>query len=240
LSSWDLGTGRRRAAVLAANFEAAFEPLRSARSWWPRTTSYSAWTLLRCRELGPAEAVADPVLRSWLHGALREWGATRSGVIAPGGLATRLTRPAFRDALRAAGGLSLTDFRAARHGEVLATLFHGLEGIKASNAQLVAVSKGLYHLLPELIVPFDNVITCGFFGWTRLPNRADDAWLADVYGILARVARAVGRRTLRELGRHPWARDPDVAGALRLGQARVLDFGMEGYRRSRGMPWYVD
>src|SRR5207247_9209386 len=151
---WDVGTGRRRAAALAANFEAAFDPMRSARGWWPATTKHSAWTLLRCRELGPQEAVRDPVLRGWLHGALREWGATRSGAIPPSGLARRLTRPRFLEALGAAGEVSLTEFTASSHGDVLAQLFHGLEGMKSSDAQLVAVSKGLYHLLPELIVPF--------------------------------------------------------------------------------------
>jgi hypothetical protein len=28
----------------------------------------------------------------------------------------------------------------------------------------------LYHALPELIVPFDGQVTCGFFDWESLPK----------------------------------------------------------------------
>ena len=240
MSAWDLSTGRRRGAALGANFEAAFAPIRAERDWWPDTTKHSARTVLRSRELGAEQAVTDRVFRQWLHTSLREWKATRSGAIPPAGLARRLTAPAFVETLRRAGRISLTDFTASKHADVLGQLFQGLDGIKSSEAQVVAVSKTLYHLLPELIVPFDNVITSGFFGWSRLPDHAEEAWLLDMYGVLAGTARTVGRATLEALGTLPGARDPAVGAALRLGQGRVIDLGMEGYRRSRTQAWYVD
>jgi hypothetical protein len=57
--------------------------------------------------------------------------------------------------------------------------------------------------------------------------------------VLAEVAAAVGASELERLGTPTWPLDPAVAGALRIGQARVVDFGMEGYQRSRGETWYV-
>ncbi|HXJ65295.1 MAG TPA: hypothetical protein VNN79_16190 [Actinomycetota bacterium] len=191
------------------------------------------------RRAGPERIAADRELRGWLYRALGEWGALRGGEIDPRRFARKLTAPAFVQALGEARDLRISRFDPNRHGEVLVRLFEGLDGIKSSEAQLVATSKALYHLLPELVVPFDGVITCGFFGWNTLPQRIHAEWLIGVYTLLAGVASKVGSRELDRLGTPSWPLDPAVAGALRLGQARVIDFGLEGYRRSAGRPWYV-
>jgi hypothetical protein len=141
--------------------------------------------------------------------------------------------------LRDAGQLSLDEFDATRHGDLLVRLFEGLEGVKSSAAQVVFASKTLHHLLPELIVPFDNQITCGFFGWRMLPNRASAEWLCGIYSILGDVASEVGPKTLDALGEPYWPLDPAVSRAFRIGRARVVDLGMEGYRRSAAEDWYV-
>jgi hypothetical protein len=195
--------------------------------------------LLRAREVGPKAAVSDPVLRGWLFAALGEWGARRGGEIDQRRFARKLTAPGFVEALGEAQEFQLARFDPKRHGDVLVRLFDGLDGIKSSEAQLVAISKGLYHLLPELVVPFDGVITCGFFAWNALPTRVHGEWLTDVYEVLAGVASKVGPRRLDRLGTPTWPLDPAIGAALRLGQARVIDFGLEGYRRSAGEPWYV-
>jgi hypothetical protein len=235
----DLTTGRRRAAALAAHFDSAFSRLREDDSWWPNTKKHSAWVLVRVREFGPERVVKDPVLRGWLLKAMGEWRATRSGVIEPRRFAKHLMGHDFLGALHEASGIQLSEFDSAAHGPVIARLFEGLEGIKSSQAQLVATSKTLYHLLPELIVPFDNQVTCGFFGWRNLPTIADQAWLTSIYSILGEIARGVGSDALESLGQPGWPLDRSVANALRIGQARVVDFGMEGYQRSRGEDWYV-
>lgn len=170
--------------------------------------------------------------------ALGEWGALRGGSISPRRLASHLTAPAFEEAVGEASVVSLSGLAASESGSLIVRLFRGLEGIKSSNAQLVAVSKTLYHLLPELIVPFDSKVTCGFFGWRSLPERVDESWLLEVYSTLSEVAESVGSDTLRPLGRPGWPLDPAVAQALRIGEARVVDFGLEGYRRSTGAAWY--
>lgn len=240
MANWiDLTTGRRRAAVLAAHFDAAVAPLREDASWWPNTKQRSAWVLLRVREFGPERLVTDRALRGWLLGALNEWRAGRGGAIDPGRFARRLTAPSFLQALASARTVTLAGFDPDAHARVLAELFDALVGIKRSEAQLVASSKTLYHLLPELIVPFDGVITCGFFGWNALPKVAEPAWLSDVYSVLAGIAAGLGPERLDRLGTPSWPLDPAVASALRIGQARVVDFGMEGYRRATGRPWYV-
>jgi hypothetical protein len=240
MPNWtDLTTGRKRATVLAAHFGAAIAPMREARSWWPDSRKFSTWVLLRTREVGPASVVENPALRTWLLRALGEWGALRGGSIDPRRFRKLLTAPGFVGGLHEAQTMRLTDLDPATHAETLVGLFDALDGIKTSEAQLVAISKTLYHLLPELIVPFDGQITCGFFGWTRLPDRPDRDWLIEVYSLLGGVAAAVGADELERLGTPVWPKDPAVAGALRIGQARVVDLAMEGYRRSRAQAWYV-
>jgi hypothetical protein len=240
MGNWtDLATGRRRAAVLAAHFGAAMAPMREDRSWWPDSKKHSAWVLLRAREFGPASVVEDPVHRRWLLRALTEWRATRGGSIEPRRFSRLLTASGFVAGLHEAQGMQLAGFDPVAHADTLVGLFDALDGIKTSEAQLVAISKTLYHVLPELIVPFDGQVTCGFFGWTALPDRPHRGWLIDVYSLLGDVAAAVGADELERLGTPAWPQDPAVAGALRIGQARVVDFGMEGYQRSRGEAWYV-
>jgi hypothetical protein len=240
MAQWsDLSTGRRRAGALAANFDAAIAPLRRLPSWWPNTRQRSARVLLRVREIGSERAVTDPEFRGLLLGALNEWRAGRGGAIDPRGLARRLTAPAFVDALGSARTMTLARFDRDRDADILARLFDGLVGMKSSEAQLVAISKTLCHLVPELVAPFDGVITCGFFGWSALPKVAEAAWLSDVYSVLGGIARRVGARRLDRLGTPLWPLDPGVAAALRIGQGRVVDLGLEGYRRASDQPWYV-
>ncbi|HEY7281369.1 MAG TPA: hypothetical protein VID47_07210 [Actinomycetota bacterium] len=235
----DLSTGRRRAGVLAGNFDAAIAPLRERPSWWPNTRQYSARVVLRVREVGVERAVTDRAVRGWLLRALNEWRAGRGGAIDPSRLSRRLTAPTYLEALRSAETITLARFDPDVDAGVLAELFDGLVGIKRSEAQVVAISKTLCHLLPELIAPFDGVITCGFFDWNALPKVADQGWLADVYAVLGGIARKVGARRLERLGTPAWPLDPAVGAALRIGQGRVVDLGLEGYRRARDEPWYV-
>jgi hypothetical protein len=195
----ELTTGERRAAVLARNFESAFAPMRRNRAWWPSTEKHSAWAIIRVREVGPDRAVDSATFRARLLGALGEWGAFRGGSVSSQRLARHLTSSASVEALREACRLSLDEFDVARHGDLLVRLFQGLEGVKSSEAQLVFVSKTLHHLLPELIVPFDNRITCGFFGWSTLPKKASAEWLCSIYSILGDVASEVGPDTLDAL-----------------------------------------
>jgi hypothetical protein len=209
-------------------------------SWWPNTKKHSAWVLVRGREFGPELLVKDRVSREWLLRALDEWRATRGGPIEPRRFARRLTSPGFLDALREAHSIQLAEFDPAAHSDVVVDLFERLDGIKASHAQLVAISKTLYHLLPELIVPFDGQVTCGFFNWNGLPKNVHPEWLSEVYSVLGGIAASVGSRELDRLGRPAWPLDSAVSDALRIGQARVVDFGLEGYRRSRAEDWYVD
>jgi hypothetical protein len=64
--------------------------------------------------------------------------------------------------------------------------------IVENNAKLVAGTKTLHHLLPDLVVPIDRVFTGGFFGWhgSDLQYRQRGC-LVQAAECFARVARAV-------------------------------------------------
>ncbi len=227
MASWtDLTTGRRRAAALVAHFDFAMARMREDASWWPNTKKHSAWVLVRVREFGPERLVKDRISREWLLRALHEWRATRGGPIEPRRFARRLTSPGFLDALQDARSIQLAGFDPAAHSEVVVNLFDKLDGIKESHTQLVAISKTLYHLLPELVVPFDGQVTCGFFNWNGLPKDVNPEWLSEVYSLLGEIASGVGSEKLDRWGQPPWPVDPAVSTALRIGQARVVDFGL--------------
>jgi hypothetical protein len=108
------------------------------------------------------------------------------------------------------------------------SLLDALDGIKTSEAQIVAISKTLYHLLPELIVPFDGQVTCGFFDWPSLPKRPHRDWLSEVYSLLGELAGGVGARELDRLGRPTWPLDSAVGLACGLARRGLWTSGWRG------------
>src|SRR5581483_9697158 len=119
------------------------------------------------RRLGSAEAaIADQNFLQALMGTLAEWGLGVRG--------SRLVDPErLRASLRAhASEIAALDGRLIEDPHLdldqtiseLWTLTQELE-IVDNEATLVAASKTLHHVLPDLVVPIDRSWTQRFFGW---------------------------------------------------------------------------
>jgi hypothetical protein len=113
-------------------------------------------------------------------------------------------------------------------------LFDALRDLKPTQRKWVATSKTLHHLLPDLIVPMDNLMTAPFLGLGALPVRFDAGFLAEAYGAFTQVALdkedGIGSRRIRAAAREvPW----QTAGAshrdCQVGVARVIDFAIAGF-----------
>jgi hypothetical protein len=72
-----------------------------------------------------------------------------------------------------------------------------------NNAPLVAGSKALHHLLPELVPPMDRAYTQQFFGWHNPEFQyGQQKCFRIAFAALALVARRVNPRQFVEA--HPW------------------------------------
>jgi hypothetical protein len=128
---------------------------------------YHVETIQRRREVGSvATAVHDDQFLATLYKTLQAWGI--------GARASKLTSfAAFVSALRAkTSEMAALENRAIddpemnvnETGQQLWRLVNTL-GIVDNDARMVAGSKALHHLLPELVVPIDRAYTQKFFCW---------------------------------------------------------------------------
>jgi hypothetical protein len=118
-------------------------------------------------------------------------------------------------------------------------LFEAVGDIKPTSRKWVVTSKTLYHLLPDLIVPMDNLLTAPFLGRSSLPATFEPAFLVEAYSAFVDLAtnrrHGIGSPAVRRAARQvPF---PVPAAALvdcRIGLARVVDFAIAGFVLEHG------
>src|SRR5207248_4191341 len=120
-------------------------------------------------------------------------------------------------------------------GHDLFELFDAVGEVKPTERKWVATSKLLYHLLPDLIVPMDNLATAPFLGRSQLPVAFDTAFVEEAYAAFVELATGISAARVREAAN---AVPFPVSGAARqdcrIGMARVVDFAIAGYVRDHG------
>lgn len=147
---------------------------------------------LRWQAGSAAAAAADPAFAASLHRTLQAWGiGVRRSVLAPG--------PAFATALAAAcpalvklDGLRIDDpaLPDGTTGRIWA-LIRGL-GVVDNQAKIVAGTKTLHHLLPDLVPPMDREWTGLFFAYQ--PQRfqsGQQALFGNMYATFREIATQV-------------------------------------------------
>lgn len=177
---------------------------------------------LRRKHASAAAAARDPVFVESLYCTLRAWGL--------GGRGSKLCPwAAFGPALRSVGG-TLEPLEPLRIDaddlnvdNCVDTIWRAVEslGVVQNKAPLVAGSKTLHHLLPDLIPPMDRAYTQTFFGWHNPQfqyRQAECFRLA--YTALVVVARRAN--AAQYVGTHPW----------HSSVSKVLDNGVVGLVRA--------
>lgn len=157
-------------------------------------TAHRQTIVLRRQAASVEAAVGDPAYVASLRRTLLAWGIGRR--------ASRLVPEedfalALQAALPVLGEFASVTIDAIEDGEAVADqLWRAIStlGVVTNQAKLVAGTKTLHHLLPELVVPMDRAWTGTFFR-LHLPEWQDPASQRRIfrmaYGHLARVARQV-------------------------------------------------
>jgi len=220
-----------RTAAVAGDFDASWATIAGERAWWPDRMQVDL-----DRMLTDAGSISAAVERAdyirLLHRSLNRWKAFRGAALTDEHLARVL-----RGAAPVLDGVRGTNIATMRTSRVprLFEAFDALRDLRPSVRKWVATSKTLHHLLPELVVPMDNMITAPFLGRATLPDRFDVEFLEETYAAFLGLRDAIGVRRLRAAARqvpHP------IPGAslreCRVGMARVIDFAIAGYVGGHG------
>jgi len=176
-------------------------------------------TIRRRRELGTIDAsLADEKFLAGLLTTLDAWGIGRraSRMVAPDEFNSTLRE--HREELSALEHYSIESAN-LDIAIVSKTVWHLVEtlGIVENKSKIVAGTKALHHLLPDLVVPMDRAWTGLFFGWTATdPQSNQERTFTRTFEAYARVARLVQPSNY-------------VGAGWRTSATKVLDNAMIGY-----------
>ena len=176
-------------------------------------------TIDRRRALGSVDAaVYDDRFTELLHSVLQRWGiGRRASRLAPLGEFRQRLRDRVPELVHLEP-FSLDDpaLDVAATAETVDRLISEL-GVVDNLARIVAGTKTLHHLLPDLVPPMDRAWTGAFFGWSVLdPQNHQTAIFSEAFSSFAEIATVARPSRL-------------VGDGWRTSPTKVLDNALIGY-----------
>ncbi len=182
-------------------------------------------TIDRRRELGSARAaISDYAFTALLHATLQSWGIGRRGSRLAPVEAFRQRLVSLADDIAALEDLEVADEHLAATS-VAATLDRLIRelGIVDNKSLIVAGTKTLHHLLPELVPPMDRRYTGAFFGWRPAdPQTHQTTILGHAFDSFSEIARRTNPSRL-------------VGDGWRTSTTKVLDNAVVAYCTRNGL-----
>jgi len=215
-----------RTGAVAATFDRSWSEMLASPGWWPDRWQAECIRLARTAG-GAAAALESDDYVDALCSSLVRWKAFRG---------TPFDRGRVVSSLRAAApllapweGVSILRLPARRVPELF-ELFEAVRDIKPTTRKWVVTSKTLHHLLPDLVVPMDNIMTAPFLGTSALPATFDAAFLVEACAAFRGLAAAIGPSRVRAAARDaPYPVAGYSTRDCRIGHARVLDYAVAGF-----------
>jgi hypothetical protein len=180
----------------------------------------------RRRLHGSAESLLrDVQFLEYVYAVLPSWGMHRMGPLAAkvtefSSLVNSLR--SVQSAIEELWPLDITRLDPADVPEVAAKTWHVIAAIKASTSetQIVAGSKTLHHLLPDLVPPIDRQYTFRFFTGQKAVSSGDKQAFLEWFPYLAEI----GRRCRSSI-------DSAVArgAVMATGRAKLIDNAIIGF-----------
>ncbi|MRR11169.1 hypothetical protein EG835_01470 [bacterium] len=212
---------------LLQNFEACLDAFEvdarfSGPSWYFHEKAIAAR-----QSRGLRSILEDDGWFDLLYATLTAWGMHRMG---PGGAKLRELdeiKASVRAHADQIDALSTLDITRLEHGQALVVareVWSLIEGLKvsASQARIVANSKTLHHLLPDLVPPIDREYTFRFFYGRNMLSIPEREAFLEVYTQLCMIARDSAAIVSTRLDDH-W----------NTSKSKVIDNAIIGYMRSR-------
>jgi hypothetical protein len=224
-----------RTAAVARSFSRSWDLLLGRRGWWPDERQVECARLLREAGSG-AGAITSEEFVVALGASLRSWRAFRGVRFEHERVVRSLQMVA--PMLGRWEGTSILTLRRDRVADLF-ELFEAIQDIKPTSRKWVVTSKTLYHLLPDLIVPMDNLMTAPFLGRSSLPATFEPAFLVEAYAAFVDLAanreHGIGSSAVRRAATQvPFPVSSASPEDCRIGLARVVDFAIAGFVLEHG------
>lgn len=184
-----------RLALLRSGFAAHLAAFRESQLFTGPSVHFHTKAIARLAQFQtPGAAVQDDEFVDLVYATLTAWGMHRMGP--KGAKLTEIDR--FRAGLRrhapaldALSALRIGDCAGDQASVVAGRLWRIIEDldVTASATKLVAGTKALHHVLPELVPPMDREYTIRFFFHHKTLNRGDQAAFLEMFPHLCVVAR---------------------------------------------------
>jgi len=171
----------------------------------------------------PSEALLDDLFFDYLYATLTAWGLHRMG---PG--STKLAeleeiKASFRrqkEQICNLQSLKITDIQDNSVDSVTLTLWELLDNVtvSASKTKIVANSKALHHILPDLMPPIDREYTLRFFYNHTTLNQGDKVAFKEIYPYFYKIASTCRDNIMSHVG-----------FGMNTSQSKVIDNAIIGF-----------
>lgn len=215
-----------RVVQLIAGFTSYVEVFQRAEAFPGPSLYFHMKAIDRRREhTAIASALADERLLELIYAVLPAWGMHRMGKqAAKVGDFARIVQSlrAQRTALEQLWPLRITTLAADDVGEAaqLAWQVISAAGVSTSATQIVAGSKFLHHLLPDLVPPIDREYTFSFFTNQKMVTHGDRQAFLDWMPLFAEIGRSCDDKIRSAIER---------GGFMATGEAKVIDNAIMGF-----------
>lgn len=221
---------RRNIDALVAGFDDLVRGFEAAPGWGGPSLHFHLRAIgVRRRHRSAASLLRDDRFLEHVYAVLPAWGMHRMGEQAAKVCDFEPFAAAMRDCRDALDELwdlritALTPDHAAELAPRLWAIIAGLN-VSRSETQIVAGSKALHHVLPDLVPPIDRQYTFRFFTGQKAVTGGDRRAFLEWYPYLAEIARRAREPVGLALARH---------GFMATGEAKVIDNAIIAFMRQR-------
>jgi hypothetical protein len=217
-----------RVTELIEDFDGCCDVFDRANLFTGPSAYFHSKTLALLRQHKSArDALLDSAFLESLYATLTAWGMHRMG---PGG-AKLVEFPALVDSfrtmelpIRKLSALALADLRFEEVTDVSDQLWAVISGLNigCGLTKIVAGSKALHHVLPELVPPMDREYTIRFFFHHKNLSQGDAVAFREIYPRLHRIAVECRDRIDARIGR-----------GMNTSATKVIDNAIVGFVRAK-------
>ena len=216
---------RDRVDKLIAGFDKYMEAFSSSNPFTGPSLHFhlKALAVLQ-RHPAPSAVLHCDEFFDYLYATLTAWGMHRMGR----GGAKLADLPEIKQSflrqeqpIRELESVSISEILSLDIPSLTSKLWAILDGLRVGigETKIVANSKALHHVLPEVVPPIDRAYTLRFFYNNTNLNRGDEVAFKEIYPHFHRVAVACQEQIQRHLGSGPW----------NTSQTKVIDNAIVGF-----------
>jgi len=171
----------------------------------------------------PSEVLVDDLFFDYLYATLTAWGLHRMGP----GLAKLAELEDIKESFRKLKGqisklqcVEITSIHDSNITPVTSDLWEVLAStrVSISKTKIVANSKALHHILPDLMPPIDREYTLRFFYNHTTLNQGDEVAFKEIYPYFHKIASACRDKIMSHIG-----------FGMNTSQTKVIDNAIVGF-----------